>query len=121
MGYTLDTIDYTLEASDCQDPPNCDKQEPIDDKQQYGNSVYDSNIHHPGAEYDDDLGVQCPSHTSQRRLVSKIDLRVIPVLSILYLLAFLDRTNIANASVFGLQKDCKICFLLTYFLIRTCP
>ena len=30
---------------------------------------------------------------------------MIPVLSILYLLAFLDRTNIANAAVFGLQKD----------------
>lgn len=30
---------------------------------------------------------------------------MIPVLSILYLLAFLDRTNIANASIFGLQDD----------------
>lgn len=45
---------------------------------------------------------------SQRQLVSKIDLRVIPVLSLMYLLAFLDRTNIANASVFGLQKDLKL-------------
>ena len=42
---------------------------------------------------------------SQRRLVSRIDIRVIPVLSIMYLLAFLDRTNIANASVFGLNQD----------------
>jgi len=66
---------------------------------------YDPDHQRPDAEYDDDLGVQCPPHTTQRRLVSKIDLRVIPVLSILYLLAFLDRTNIANASVFGLQKD----------------
>ncbi|MCJ1467670.1 hypothetical protein MMC07_006295 [Pseudocyphellaria aurata] len=59
------------------------------------------------AEYDD-LQVPCPSHTTQRRLVTQIDLRVIPVLSILYLLAFLDRTNIANASVFGLQNDLKL-------------
>lgn len=54
---------------------------------------------------DDDLQVQCPSETTPRKLVSRIDFRVIPVLSILYLFAFLDRTNIANASVFGLQKD----------------
>ena len=50
------------------------------------------------AQYDeyDDLGVQCPPHTTQRRLVTRIDLRVIPVLSVLYFFAFLDRTNIAN-------------------------
>lgn len=81
---------------------------PIDDKQQYANNYYDPNIAHPGAEYNDDLGARCPSHTSQRRLVSKIDLRVIPVLSLMYLLAFLDRTNIANASVFSLQTDLKL-------------
>lgn len=40
--------------------------------------------------------------------MTQIDLRVVPVLSVLYLLAFLDRTNIANASVFGLQKDLKL-------------
>lgn len=40
--------------------------------------------------------------------MTQIDLRVIPVLSILYLLAFLDRTNIANASVFGLKKDLNL-------------
>lgn len=45
---------------------------------------------------------------SQRRLISKIDFRVIPILSLMYLMAFLDRTNIANASVFGLQKDLKL-------------
>jgi MFS family permease len=35
----------------------------------------------------------------------KIDLRVIPFLCVLYLLAFLDRVNIANARSFGLAKD----------------
>jgi len=35
----------------------------------------------------------------------KIDLRVIPFLCILYLLAFLDRVNIANAKAFRLQED----------------
>jgi len=76
--------------------------------QPQGKNHYDPDLPRADAEYDDDLQVQCPSHTSQRKLVSKIDLRVIPVLSILYLLAFLDRTNIANAAVFGLQKDLRL-------------
>jgi MFS family permease len=37
--------------------------------------------------------------------MAKIDLRVVPFLCILYLLAFLDRVNIANARSFGLIKD----------------
>jgi MFS family permease len=40
--------------------------------------------------------------------MTKIDFRVIPVLSVLYLLAFLDRTNIANAAVYGLTGDLNI-------------
>ncbi|KAL8952423.1 MAG: hypothetical protein Q9222_001658 [Ikaeria aurantiellina] len=74
----------------------------------YANNYYDPDIAHPSAEYDDDLNVQCPSHTTQRKLLTQIDLRVIPVLSILYLLAFLDRTNIANASVYGLQEELNL-------------
>lgn len=80
----------------------------LEHDQPYVNNYYDPDIAHPNVEYDDDLHVQCPSHTTQRKLVTKIDFRVIPVLSILYLLAFLDRTNIANASVFGLQKDLNL-------------
>ena len=73
-----------------------------------GHNYYDPDLQHQDAEYLDDSQVQCPSHTTQRKLIAKIDLRVIPVLSVLYLLAFLDRTNIANAAVFGLQKDLKL-------------
>ncbi|MCJ1400605.1 hypothetical protein MMC11_003811 [Xylographa trunciseda] len=69
-----------------------------------GTNYYDPDIARTDPEYDD-LGVICPSHTTERRLMAKIDLRVIPVLSILYLLAFLDRTNIANAAVYGLSTD----------------
>ncbi|KAL9126925.1 MAG: hypothetical protein Q9217_004101 [Psora testacea] len=78
---------------------------PVGDGRPLGNNYYDPDIAHPEVEYRDDLQVQCPPHTTQRKLVTKIDLRVIPVLSILYLLAFLDRTNIANAAVYGLQED----------------
>lgn len=34
----------------------------------------------------------------------KLDLRLIPWLSLLYLAAFLDRTNIGNAKIEGLQQ-----------------
>lgn len=43
------------------------------------------------ALYDDDLHIQCPPHTTERKLVRRVDLRVMPFLCILYLLAFLDR------------------------------
>jgi MFS family permease len=68
--------------------------------------AYDPDIAHPAADYDDD--VTNPGNLNERKLITKIDLRVIPVLSVLYLLAFLDRTNIANASVFGLVKDLNL-------------
>ncbi|KAJ2906744.1 uncharacterized protein MKZ38_010735 [Zalerion maritima] len=53
----------------------------------------------------DELHVQCPPHTTDRRLMTRIDLRVVPWLCILYLLAFLDRVNIANARSFSLVED----------------
>ena len=40
-----------------------------------------------------------------RKLLWKLDLRLIPWLCLLYLLAFLDRTNIGNAKIDGLQED----------------
>lgn len=39
----------------------------------------------------DDLAVRCPSHTTERALVRKIDCRLLPMLCLLYLMAFLDR------------------------------
>ncbi|CZT05389.1 related to allantoate permease [Rhynchosporium agropyri] len=39
-----------------------------------------------------------------KRLLRKIDWHLIPFLSLLYLLSFLDRTNIGNAKLFGLEK-----------------
>lgn len=58
-------------------------------------------------EYDE-LGVVCPPHTTEKKLVARIDLRLLPFISLLYLLAFLDRVNIANAKSFGLLDDLKL-------------
>lgn len=38
-----------------------------------------------------DQDPQCPAHTTERKLMAKIDLHVLPCLCILYLMAFLDR------------------------------
>jgi len=38
-------------------------------------------------------------------LMRRIDIRVVPILVVLYLFAYLDRVNIANAAVYGMGKD----------------
>ncbi|KAF2266645.1 MFS general substrate transporter [Lojkania enalia] len=58
--------------------------------------------------YDEAGQALCPPHTTERKLVTRIDLHVIPFLCIMYLLAFLDRVNIANANVFGLSEELNI-------------
>jgi hypothetical protein len=40
-----------------------------------------------------------------RKVLTKIDLRLLPILSLGCLLAFLDRISIGNAEVYGLSKD----------------
>ncbi|GAB1320787.1 High-affinity nicotinic acid transporter [Madurella fahalii] len=49
--------------------------------------------------------VICPPHTTERKITTKIDLHIIPFVIVLYLLAFLDRVNIANARAFGLEDE----------------
>jgi len=41
----------------------------------------------------------------ERKLLWKLDFRLIPWLSLLYLLSFLDRTNIGNAKIQGVRKS----------------
>ncbi|KAF9892315.1 hypothetical protein FE257_002092 [Aspergillus nanangensis] len=42
---------------------------------------------------------------TERKIVWRCDLHVVPVLMLLYLLAFLDRINIGNARLQGLEED----------------
>ncbi|KAK7044804.1 MFS general substrate transporter [Favolaschia claudopus] len=41
----------------------------------------------------------------ERRLVRKLDRRILSILSVLYLFAFLDRSNLGNARLLGLPRD----------------
>ncbi len=56
----------------------------------------------------DELHVPVPPHTTHARLMRRIDLRVVPFLALLYLVAFLDRINIANAKSFYLVRDLNL-------------
>lgn len=69
----------------------------------------------PHVEANGDLVEEYPGHADpahygidERRLMTKIDLRVVPVLCVLYLLAFLDRVNISNAAIFGLREELNL-------------
>ncbi|KAL3963067.1 hypothetical protein ACCO45_000071 [Purpureocillium lilacinum] len=60
----------------------------------------------------------------EKRVLWKMDIRLIPMLALLYLLSFLDRGNIGNAKIEGLQEDlnmqpaqynwCLTVFFFTY-------
>lgn len=50
-------------------------------------------------------GGATPDPAAERRLSLKIDLHVVPILFVLFMLAFLDRINIGNARLQGLEAD----------------
>ncbi|MCJ1258782.1 hypothetical protein MMC24_006615 [Lignoscripta atroalba] len=44
-------------------------------------------------------------HVAEKKLVRKLDLFIVPLVMLLYLLSFLDRVNIGNARLYGLEED----------------
>jgi len=45
------------------------------------------------------------AHLDEKKILRKMDMRLIPMLALLYLLSFLDRGNIGNAKIEGLVDD----------------
>lgn len=45
---------------------------------------------------------------AEKKLLRKIDARILPPLFVLFLLAFLDRTNIGNARIQGMTAELKM-------------
>ncbi|TFY76493.1 hypothetical protein EWM64_g7519 [Hericium alpestre] len=43
--------------------------------------------------------------TAERRLVRKLDMRILPIACLMYLFAYLDRSNLGNARLQGLPRD----------------
>lgn len=53
----------------------------------------------------DDADDQCLSRRATRDLLNKIDLHLLPLISVLYLVSCLDRSNLGNAEQAGLADD----------------
>ncbi|KAL2811982.1 major facilitator superfamily domain-containing protein [Aspergillus granulosus] len=45
---------------------------------------------------------------NERKLMTKIDFRLLPCLCVVYIITFLDRVNIGNAAVLGMREDLNI-------------
>ena len=60
----------------------------------------------------EDGNAQDPS--LEAALVRKLDFHIIPVVMLLYLCSFLDRINIGNAKLYGLEEDLGITGTLKY-------
>ncbi|KAJ4985202.1 major facilitator superfamily transporter [Stagonosporopsis vannaccii] len=45
------------------------------------------------------------SAIEKARILRKLDIRIIPIMTVLYLFSFLDRGNIGNARILGMQED----------------
>lgn len=70
-------------------------------------SLKDEKQHHDDVSSSVGGGVGGKFYTDEeeRKLVRKIDLILLPTLTILYLLSFLDRSNIGNAKIDGMVVD----------------
>jgi hypothetical protein len=65
------------------------------------------------------------SNVDEKAVLRKMDLRLLPMLALLYLLSFLDRGNIGNAKIEGLSTDLKLTgpeynWCLTVFFFTYC-
>jgi hypothetical protein len=97
-------------------------------------TAYSQNNHHMSPDHLQDntaekrLSAQDGVTINERRLTWKIDFHLVPPLCILYLLAFLDRVNIANARLYSLEKDlgllgnqyniCLVMFFVPYVIFE---
>jgi len=58
-----------------------------------------------GADVDDDEEYSLPE---QRKIIHKIDRRLLPVVGLMQAVSFLDRANLANAAIAGMTKELKL-------------
>ncbi|KAH8589733.1 MFS nicotinic acid transporter-like protein [Bisporella sp. PMI_857] len=75
-----------------------------------------------GSDVESDDAFANPTGINEKKLLRKLDLKLLPPLTLLYLLSFLDRSNIGNARIEGLATDLHITgnqylFTLTIYFI----
>ncbi|KXH31928.1 hypothetical protein CSIM01_02480 [Colletotrichum simmondsii] len=49
-----------------------------------------------------------PDSDEEKKLVRKIDLYLLPLIFVMYLLSYMDRTNIGNAKIAGMDRDLEL-------------
>ncbi|KAL8998966.1 MAG: hypothetical protein Q9169_002072 [Polycauliona sp. 2 TL-2023] len=61
----------------------------------------------PSPEFIDKQAADVPQidHVAEKKLIRKLDLHIIPFFMLLYLFSFLDRVNIGNARLYGMEED----------------
>ncbi|KAM0457996.1 hypothetical protein ACHAPV_001363 [Trichoderma viride] len=87
-------------------------------------NVAKNDLETSGVETGSDRAVGSFVDIDEKKVLRKMDMRLIPMLAALYLLSFLDRGNIGNAKIEGLQEDlnmtpgqynwCLTVFFFTY-------
>jgi hypothetical protein len=60
------------------------------------------------------------NHIDEKKLLRKMDLRLLPMLTLLYLLSFIDRGNIGNAKIEGLAEDLKLTGYANFHYLSDC-
>ncbi|GAP86970.1 putative MFS general substrate transporter [Rosellinia necatrix] len=74
----------------------------------------DQKLSNAGAEEMESVGkedVRTPEEFDkklERRVLWKLDTRILPILAVLFLCSFFDRTNVGNARLYGLEADIGI-------------
>jgi len=99
---TTETVDSNNHEAIRNETSSSDSEKALDGMQEKGeehNSEYDL-----PPDPDAHLSVEEKARID-RKLIWKLDMKIMPWLCLLYLLAFLDRTNIGNAKIDNLQKD----------------
>lgn len=82
----------------------------MDDKRT-GDEMMDVKITNPVDEVEDDAdaaATMVADRAKEKKLIRKIDLQLLPILFLMLIAAFLDRINIGNARLFGLESDLKL-------------
>ncbi|KAJ4401598.1 hypothetical protein N0V85_005481 [Neurospora sp. IMI 360204] len=81
--------------------------EPVTDgkPQQYSESDPDKRSVDPGSVTASETVDPETNSVNEKSLLRKLDIRLLPAIGILYLLSFLDRSNVGNARIEGLASD----------------
>ncbi|KIM91504.1 hypothetical protein PILCRDRAFT_673 [Piloderma croceum F 1598] len=91
----MDTTDHDPASSDSLYGPTLTADESSTSVYAYGRSE----------ESESDIRPFFETSTEEKRLVRKLDRRILPIMCLLYLFAYLDRTSLGNARLQGLPED----------------